>query len=54
MDLPGKENPSVNKAPKTGNPFNWWWIYIFILLSIIITSILSKRSSITEITWQQF
>jgi cell division protease FtsH len=29
-------------------------MYIFILLSIIITSIISKRSNTTEITWQEF
>jgi len=54
MDLPEKEKPVIDKSPKNGKSFNWWWIYIFILISLIITSIISKRNNSTEITWQEF
>ena len=54
MDLPEKEKPAVDKSSKTGNKFNWWWIYIFILISLIITSIISNKDNSTEITWQEF
>ena len=54
MDLPENEKPSTVKSSKKGIPFNWWWLYIFILLSIIITSIISKGSNTKEITWQEF
>ena len=54
MDLPENEKPSIDRSSKSGKKFRWWWMYIFILLSLIITSIISKRSTTIEITWQQF
>ena len=54
MDLSEKEKARVEIPPKNGKSFNWWWIYIFILLSLVITSLLSKKVTTSEITWQQF
>jgi cell division protease FtsH len=42
------------KSNQTRKYFNWWWIYLLVLIPIILTTLFSKNNSITEITWQEF
>lgn len=50
--IPGK--PVPQKPVPSGNRFNWWWIYLFILALLFLPSLLNTASSGKEITWQQF
>lgn len=44
---PGKPDPS-------GKRLNWWWIYLFLLVLMLLPSLSDSFSVMKEVTWQQF
>lgn len=42
------------KSNQTRKYFNWWWIYLLVLIPIIFTTLFSKNNDTSEITLQEF
>ena len=45
---------SEESKPPGGRRINWYWIYLFILIVLLLSTLFSRTGSVKEITWQQF
>ncbi|TAN10972.1 MAG: ATP-dependent zinc metalloprotease FtsH [Chitinophagaceae bacterium] len=53
-----ENNNSDNKSPQADSRhqkrFNWYWVYLVILLLLLIPNLFHSYSPVKEITWQEF